>query len=94
MSWLWLLWLLVPIVLGVVIYKVTTPTFLIELATAVFKAAISAILKSQIFKSSPHSKEYWDVFHESTWSPYERAEKEARLKAILADEASGKLKVQ
>jgi hypothetical protein len=96
MSWLYLLWLLVPVALVVVVYKATTPAFLIELFTVAVKAAIPAILKSQIFKVSPHSKEYWDIKHQLMLGTNkdDRNRLEWELKDILAKEKAGKLPLQ
>lgn len=82
------LWLLAPIVLGVMAYKITTPTFLVDLAATAFKALIPILLKT-----SPHSKEYWDIQHKimAGVDQEERRGLEWDLKEVLKKEAEGKL---
>lgn len=91
MNWLWLLLPLALIVLAVMAYKITTPTFLIDLAAAAFNAALPTLLKT-----SPHSKEYWDIKHQLMNTPGkdERERLEWALKDVLAKEAKGQLPLQ
>lgn len=92
MNWLSLLWLLVPVVLVVVVYKATTPAFWFGLAAEAVKAALPVILKS-----SPHSKEYWDIKHRIMSGGLGKDERDRLnqdLADVLAKEKAGKLPLQ
>jgi len=76
---------LVVVALGIVLYRMTTPSFVVGLVAAAFKAVIPALLKS-----SPHSKEYWDTLHERDMATSRTARQnlDDKLKEIEAKERS------
>jgi len=73
----------VVVALGIVIYRMTTPSFVAGLVAAAFKAVFPALLKS-----SPHSKEYWDTLHERDMatSRDQRQYLDGKLQEIEAEE--------
>ena len=86
------LWFVIPVLLtvaGVFVYRATTPQFFIELVTLAIKDLVQKISLSDLFKVSPHSKEYWAVRRalSNASSQEERHRLEWALKALIAKEA-------
>lgn len=86
------LWFLLPVLLtvaGVFVYRATTPKFFLELVSLAIKDLVQKISLSDIFKVSPHSKEYWELEHQlmSASSQEERHRLEWALKALIVKEA-------
>lgn len=78
------LWLLLPPVILLLAWKITSPAFLVELVAQVLKNILPVL-----FKSSPHSKEYWDLEHrlQDSSNREERRDLEWKIKELLIKEA-------
>lgn len=74
------------VAVGVVIYKSTTPQFL----TSLVAQAVSTLVPI-IFKSSPHSQEWWDIKHQimQASSKSDREYYIEKLKELEAKESKG-----
>ena len=74
------IWVLLLIAAPILIWKLTSPSFLVELVFTALKP---------LFAVKPHSKEYWDTVHalETASTSEERRDLQWKLKELQSKEA-------